>query len=88
MEAIRQVSELDKFYPHLNWYDLVTWIFNRAGYSLETDVDLVDRAEMFLPCTYPVLADNPKAPIASGVGWIENPTIGAPTGVIWKASPG
>lgn len=87
MEAIRQVSELDKFYPHLNWYDLVTWIFDRAGYSLETDVDLVDRAEMFLPCTYPVLADNPKAPKASGIGWIRNPSTG-PTGVTWKGSPG
>lgn len=87
MEAIRQVRELDKFYPHLNWYDLVTWIFDRAGYSLETDVDLVDRAEMFLPCTYPVLADNPKAPKASGIGWIRNPSIGT-TGVTWKGSPG
>lgn len=88
MEAIRQVSELDKFYPHLNWYDLVTWIFDRAGYSLETDVDPVDRAEMFLPCTYPVLADNPKAPRASGIGWIRNFTVGTPAGVIWKGSPG
>lgn len=88
MEAIRQVSELDKFYPHLNWYDLVTWIFDRAGYSLETDVAPVDRAEMFLPCTYPVLADNPMAPRASGIGWIRNPTVGTPTGVIWKGSPG
>lgn len=87
MEAIRQVSELDKFYPHLNWYDLVTWIFDRAGYSLETDVDLVDQAEMFLPCTYPVLADNPKAPKASGIGWIRNPPIGT-TGVTWKGYPG
>lgn len=87
MEAIRQVNELDKFYPHLNWYDLVTWIFDRAGYSLETDVDPADRAEMFLPCTYPVLADNPKAPKASGIGWIRNPSIG-PTGVTWKGSPG
>lgn len=87
MEAIRQVRELDKFYPHLNWYDLVTWIFNRAGYSLETDVDSVDRAEMFLPCTYPVLADSPKAPRASGIGWIRNPSIGT-TGVTWKGSPG
>lgn len=87
MEAIRQVSELDKFYPHLNWYDLVTWIFDRAGYSLETDVDLVDRAEMFLPCTYPVLADNPKDPRASGIGWIRNPSVGT-TGVTWKGSPG
>ena len=87
MEAIRQVSELDKFYPHLNWYDLVTWIFDRAGYSLETDVDPVDRAEMFLPCTYPVLADNPKAPKASGIGWIRNPSVGT-TGVTWKGSPG
>lgn len=88
MEAIRQVSELDKFYPHLNWYDLVTWIFDRAGYSLETDVDPVDRAEMFLPCTYPVLADDPKAPRASGIGWIRNFTVGTPAGVIWKGSPG
>lgn len=88
MEAIRQVGELDKFYPHLNWYDLVTWIFDRAGYSLETDVDPVDRAEMFLPCTYPVLADNPKAPRASGIGWIRDFTVGTPTGVIWKGSPG
>lgn len=88
MEAIRQVSELDKFYPHLNWYDLVTWIFDRAGYSLETDVDPVDRAEMFLPCTYPVLADNPKTPGVSGIGWIRNPPVGTPTGVIWKGSPG
>lgn len=88
MEAIRQVSGLDKFYPHLNWYDLVTWIFNRAGYSLETDVDPVDRAEMFLPCTYPVLADDPKAPRASGIGWIQNFTVGTPAGVIWKGSPG
>lgn len=87
MEAIRQVSELDKFYPHLNWYDLVTWIFDRAGYSLETDVDPVDRAEMFLPCTYPVLANNPKAPKASGIGWIRNPSTGT-TGVTWKGSPG
>lgn len=87
MEAIRQVSEMDKFYPHLNWYDLVTWIFDRAGYSLETDVDLVDRAEMFLPCTYPVLADNPEAPIVSGIGWIRNPSVGT-TGVTWKGSPG
>lgn len=88
MEAIRQVRELDKFYPHLNWYDLVTWIFDRAGYSLETDVDPVDRAEMFLPCTYPVLADNPKAPRASGIGWIRYFTVGTPAGVIWKGSPG
>lgn len=88
MEAIRQVSELDKFYPHLNWYDLVTWIFDRAGYSLETDVDSVDRAEMFLPCTYPVLADDPKAPKVSGIGWIGNPSVGTPTGVVWKGSPG
>lgn len=87
MEAIRQVSELDKFYPHLNWYDLVTWIFDRAGYSLETDVDLADRDEMFLPCTYPVLANNPKAPKASGIGWIRNPSVGT-TGVTWKGSPG
>ena len=87
MEAIRQVSELDKFYPHLNWYDLVTWIFDRAGYSLETNVDPVDRAEMFLPCTYPVLADNPKAPKASGIGWIQNPSVGT-TGVTWKGFPG
>lgn len=87
MEAIRQVSELDKFYPHLNWYDLVTWIFDRAGYSLETNVDPVDRAEMFLPCTYPVLADNPKAPKVSGIGWIRNPPVGT-TGVTWKGSPG
>lgn len=88
MEAIRQVRELDKFYPHLNWYDLVTWIFDRAGYSLETDVDPVDRAEMFLPCTYPVLADNPKAPKASGTGWIQDPSIGTTVGVIWQGYPG
>lgn len=88
MEAIRQVGELDKLYPHLNWYDLVTWIFDRAGYSLETDVDPVDRAEMFLPCTYPVLADNPKAPRASGIGWIRDFTVGTPAGVIWEGSPG
>lgn len=89
MEAIRQVRELDKFYPHLNWYDLVTWIFDRAGYSLETDVDSVDRSEMFLPCTYPVLADNPKAPKASGTGWIQNPPTGsAITGVTWQGYPG
>lgn len=88
MEAIRQVRELDKFYPHLNWYDLVTWIFDRAGYSLETDVDSVDRSEMFLPCTYPVLADNPKAPRASGTGWIQDPPIGTTVGVIWQGYPG
>lgn len=88
MEAIRQVNGMDKFYPHLNWYDLVTWIFDRAGYSLETDVAPADRAEMFLPCTYPVLADNPRAPRASGVGWIRNFTVGTPAGVIWKGSPG
>ena len=87
-EAIRQVRELDKFYPHLNWYDLVTWIFDRAGYSLETDVDPVDRSEMFLPCTYPVLADNPNAPKASGTGWIQDPPIGTTVGVIWQGYPG
>lgn len=88
MEAISQVRELDKFYPHLNWYDLVTWIFDRAGYSLETDVDPVDRAEMFLPCTYPVLADNPKAPKASGTGWVQDPAVGTTVGVIWEGYPG
>lgn len=88
MEAISQVRELDKFYPHLNWHDLVTWIFDRAGYSLETDVDSVDRSEMFLPCTYPVLADNPKAPKASGTGWILDPSIGTTVGVIWQGYPG
>lgn len=88
MEAIRQVRELDKFYPHLNWYDLVTWIFDREGYSLETDVDPVDRAEMFLPCTYPVLADNPNVPKASGTGWIKDTPPGGLAGVIWQGSPG
>lgn len=88
MEAIRQVNGLDKVYPHLNWYDLVTWIFGRAGYSLETDVDPDDRDEMFLPCTYPVLADNPQTPGASGIGWIRNPAVGTPVGVTWKGSPG
>lgn len=88
MEAIQQVRELDKFYPHLNWYDLVTWIFNRAGYSLETDVDSVDRSEMFLPCTYPVLADNPNVPKASGTGWIKDTPSGGLAGVIWQGSPG
>lgn len=88
MEAIRQVRELDKFYPHLNWYDLVTWIFDREGYSLETDVDPVDRSEMFLPCTYPVLADNPNVPKASGTGWIKDTPPGGLAGVIWQGSPG
>lgn len=88
MEAIKQVRELDKFYPHLNWYDLVTWIFDRAGYSLETDVDPVDRAEMFLPCTYPVLADDPKVPKAYGTGWIKDPSIGTTVGVVWQWNPG
>lgn len=88
MEAIRQVRELDKFYPHLNWYDLVTWIFDRAGYSLETDVDSVDRSEVFLPCTYPVLADNPNVPKASGTGWIKDTPPGGLAGVIWQGSPG
>lgn len=88
MEAISQVRELDKFYPHLNWYDLVTWIFDRAGYSLETDVDPVDRAEMFLPCTYPVLADNPRTPKASGTGWIKDTPPGGLDGVTWQGSPG
>lgn len=88
MEAIGQVRELDKFYPHLNWYDLVTWIFDREGYSLETDVDSVDRSEMFLPCTYPVLADNPNVPKASGTGWIKNTPPGGLAGVIWQGSPG
>lgn len=88
MEAIRQVWELDKFYPHLNWYDLVTWIFDREGYSLETDVDPVDRAEMFLPCTYPVLADNPNVPKASGTGWIKDTPPGGLGNVIWQGSPG
>lgn len=88
MEAIRQVRELDKFYPHLNWYDLVTWIFDHAGYSLETDVDSVDRNEMFLPCTYPVLADNPNAPKASGTGWIQESPFGTVVGVIWQGYPG
>lgn len=88
MEAIQQVRELDKFYPHLNWYDLVTWIFDRAGYSLETDVDSVDRAEMFLPCTYPVLADDPRAPKASGTGWIKDTPPGGLAGVEWQGSPG
>lgn len=86
-EAIRQVRELDKFYPHLNWYDLVTWIFAREGYSLETDVDPVDRAEMFLPCTHPVLADNPNAPKASFTGVIQDPIpIGTKFGVDWPVS--
>lgn len=88
MEAIGQVQGLDKFYPHLNWYDLVTWIFDQAGYSLETDVDPVDRAEMFLPCTYPVLADNPDAPKASGTGWIRDTPPGGLAGVTWQGSPG
>lgn len=88
MEAIRQVRELDKFYPHLNWYDLVTWIFDRAGYSLETDVDSVDRSEMFLPCTYPVLADNPNVPEASGTGWIRDTPPGGLDNVTWQGSPG
>ena len=88
MEAISQVRELDKFYPHLNWYDLVTWIFGQAGYSLETDVDSVDRSEMFLPCTYPVLADNPNAPKASGTGWVKDTPPGGLAGVIWQGSPG
>lgn len=87
-EAIQEVRELDKFYPHLNWYDLVTWIFDQAGYSLETDVDPVDRAEMFLPCTYPVLADNPNAPKASGTGWIQDLPPGGLAGVTWQGSPG
>lgn len=87
-EAIQEVRELDKFYPHLNWYDLVTWIFNRAGYSLETDVDSVDRSEMFLPCTYPVLADNPNVPEASGTGWIRDVPPGGLAGVTWQGSPG
>lgn len=88
MEAIRQVRELDKFYPHLNWYDLVTWIFEQAGYSLETDVDSVDRSEMFLPCTYPVLADNPNVPKASGTGWIKDTPPGGLGIVKWQGSPG
>lgn len=88
MEAIGQVRELDKFYPHLNWHDLITWIFDREGYSLETDVDPVDRAEMFLPCTYPVLADNPNVPKASGTGWVKNTPPGGLAGVIWQGSPG
>lgn len=88
MEAIGQVRELDKFYPHLNWYDLVTWIFDRRGYSLETDVDSVDRREMFLPCTYPVLADNPNVPKASGTGWIRDTPPGGLAGVTWQGSPG
>lgn len=88
MEAIRQVWELDKFYPHLNWYDLVTWIFDRVGYSLETDVDSVDRSEMFLPCTYPVLADNPNVPKASGTGWIRDTPPGGLANVTWQGSPG
>lgn len=88
MEAIQQVRELDKFYPHLNWYDLVTWIFDREGYNLETDVDPVDRSEMFLPCTYPVLADNPNAPKASGTGWIRDLPPGGLAGVTWQGSPG
>lgn len=88
MEAIRQVRELDKFYPHLNWYDLVTWIFDQAGYSLETDVDSVDRSEMFLPCTYPVLADNPNVPKVTGTGWIQDPPIGTTVGVTWQGYPG
>ena len=87
-EAIQEVRELDKFYPHLNWYDLVTWIFDREGYSLETDVDPVDRAEMFLPCTYPVLADNPNVPEASGTGWIRDARPGDLAGVTWQGSPG
>lgn len=87
-EAIQEVRELDKFYPHLNWYDLVTWIFDREGYSLETDVDPVDRAEMFLPCTYPVLADNPNVPKASGTGWIRDTPPGGLAGVTWQGSPG
>ena len=87
-EAIQEVRELDKFYPHLNWYDLVTWIFDRGGYSLETDVDPVDRAEMFLPCTYPVLADNPNVPKASGTGWIRDTPPGGLAGVTWQGSPG
>lgn len=88
MEAIPEVRELDKFYPHLNWYDLVTWIFDREGYSLETDVDPVDRAEMFLPCTYPVLADDPNVPKASGTGWIQDPRPGDLVGVRWQGLPG
>lgn len=88
MEAIGQVRELDKFYPHLNWYDLITWIFDREGYSLETDVDPVDRAEMFLPCTYPVLADNPNVPKASGTGWVKDTPPGGLAGMIWQGSPG
>lgn len=87
-EAIQEVRELDKFYPHLNWYDLVTWIFGRKGYSLETDVDPVDRAEMFLPCTYPVLADNPNVPKASGTGWIRDIPPGGLANVTWQGSPG
>lgn len=87
-EAIQEVRELDKFYPHLNWHDLVTWIFDQAGYSLETDVDSVDRNEMFLPCTYPVLADNPNAPKASGTGWIRDTPPGGLASVTWQGSPG
>lgn len=87
-EAIQEVRELDKFYPHLNWYDLVTWIFDREGYGFETDVDPVDRAEMFLPCTYPVLADNPNVPEASGTGWIRDTPPGGLAGVTWQGSPG
>lgn len=88
MEAIPEVRELDKFYPHLNWYDLVTWIFDREGYSLETDVDPIDRDEMFLPCTYPVLADNPNVPKASGTGWVKDTPPGGLAGVKWQGSPG
>lgn len=88
MEAIRQVREMDKFYPHINWYDLVTWIFARAGYSLETDVDPADRAEMFLPCTYPVLADSSDVPRASGTGWLRYPPVGTKEVVVWAGNPG
>ena len=60
MEAIRQVRELDKFYPHLNWYDLVTWIFDRAGYSLETDVDPSTEPKCFCLALTPFWQTTPR----------------------------
>lgn len=92
MESLRFVDSMEKYYPHINWFDLVRWIFGSQGYGFESDVAPEDANQMYLPCTYPTLYSGGETPTypprLDGVGWIQEPPTGTIVGINWQGYPG
>lgn len=78
------MQDVTKIYPHLNFYDVVKWIFMQEGFTLETDLPDNYINNHYLPCL--CISGNEQTVFTPEVSCVKELTTYGNTPIPWSVS--